>query len=427
MLLKRTALLGLWGLAGAGLLTGCKSSAPPPATLPTVPVATVGRATLANDLMLTAEFLPYQDVDVMAKVAGYVKTISVDIGDHVQQGQVLAVLEAPEIQSDVARAKAGVAAAEANIVTAQAAVQRAEATAGIAKLSYQRIQDVATKDKGLVPRQELDVAQSRQMEAAAQLASAESSVQAAKEAKAGADQEYLRAQTMMGYATIRAPFAGVVTKRYASTGSMIQAGIASQTQAMPVVKLAQNNLLRLILPVPVNDVVEVKNGQAVDVNVSSLGRMLQGTVTRSADSVQDGDSDDGYRSRRAESRWFTGSGHVCGGSSASCRSSERIERAARCRGWPGHERPAGLCCPRWHRSSCDREDWPSNTQSRGNSLGTAGGRQSDCWPSYRPVRRRTSGRTGCRLREWPKYLVREAQCPDFPFATHISSWCCVSW
>jgi RND family efflux transporter MFP subunit len=285
MLLKRTTLLSLC-LAWAGWLTGCKSSAPPPATIPTVPVATVGRATLSNDLTLTAEFLPYQDVDVMAKVAGYVKAISIDIGDHVQQGQVLAVLEAPEIQSDVARAKAGVAAAEANIVTAQAAVQRAEAGAGIARLSYQRIQYVAAKDKGLVPRQELDVAQSRQMEAAAQLASAESSVQAAKEAKAGADQEYLRAQTMMGYATIRAPFAGVVTKRYASTGSMIQAGIASQTQAMPVVKLAQNNLLRLILPVPVNDVVDVKNGQAVDVNVSSLGRTLQGTVTRSADSVK---------------------------------------------------------------------------------------------------------------------------------------------
>jgi len=286
MLLRRTTLLSLVSLVGVGLITACKSSAPPPATILTVPVTTVGPATLANDLTLTAEFLPYQDVDVMAKVAGYVKTISVDIGDHVQQGQVLAVLEAPEIQSDVARAKAGVAAAEANIVTEQAAVQRAEAAAAIAKLSYQRIQDVATKDKGLVPRQELDVAQSHQMETAAQLASAESSVQAAKEAKAGADQEYVRAQTMMGYATIRAPFAGVVTKRYASTGSMIQAGIASQTQAMPVVKLAQNNLLRLILPVPVNDVAGVKNGQAVDVDVSSLGRTLQGTVTRSADSVE---------------------------------------------------------------------------------------------------------------------------------------------
>jgi RND family efflux transporter MFP subunit len=279
-------LLSSLSFCSAGFLIACRAASAPVATVPTVPVATVEPATLSNDLTLTAEFLPYQDVDVMAKVAGYVKTISVDIGDHVTQGQVLALLEVPEALSDVARAKAGVAAAEANIVTAQAAVQRAEALAGIAKLSYQRIQDVAARDRGLVPRQEIDVAQSRQMEAAAQLASAESSVQAAKDTKAGADQEYLRAQTMMNYATIRAPFAGVVTKRYASTGSMIQAGIASQTQAMPVVRLAQNNLLRLILPVPVNSVAGVKNGQSVDVNVSSLGRTLQGTVTRSADSVQ---------------------------------------------------------------------------------------------------------------------------------------------
>jgi RND family efflux transporter MFP subunit len=283
---RQVALLGLLGTGGVRLLTGCKPATAAAAPTPVVPVAIVQTATLDNDLTLTAEFLPYQDVDVMAKVAGYVKTVSVDIGDHVQQGQVLAVLEAPEILSDVARAKAGVAAAEANIVTAQAAVQRAEAAANIAKISYQRIQNVAAKDAGLVPKQELDVAQSRQMEADAQLASARSSVEAAKETKVGADQEYVRAQTMIDYATIRAPFTGVVTKRYASVGSMIQAGTASQTQAMPVVRLAQNNLLRLILPVPVNAVAGVKNGQAVDVNVSSLGRTLQGTVTRSTDSVQ---------------------------------------------------------------------------------------------------------------------------------------------
>jgi RND family efflux transporter MFP subunit len=283
--LKRVAFVSLLGASGAGMLTACKPSAPSATPVPTVPVATVGTATLANDLTLTGEFVPYQDVDVMAKVAGYVRSISVDIGDHVQQGQVLAVLEAPEILSDVARARAGVAAAQANIVTAEAAVQRAGAADDMTKLSFQRIQNVANRDKGLVPRQDIDLAQSKQMETNAQLASANSSVQAAREAKAGADQEYIRAQTMMGYTTIRAPFTGVVTKRYASTGSMIQAGIASQSQAMPVVRLAQNNVLRLILPLPVSDVGGLKDGQPVEVVVSSLGRTLQGTVTRFADSV----------------------------------------------------------------------------------------------------------------------------------------------
>jgi RND family efflux transporter MFP subunit len=270
----------------AGLLTSCKSAPPAASPPPTVPVATAAPATLENDLTLTAEFRPYQEVDVMAKVAGYVKSIGVDIGDHVRQNQVLATLEVPEIQDDVAKARAAVAAADANIVTAQAAIQRAQATENMAALSFKRIQDVATRDPGLVPRQDVDVAQSKQMEAAAQLASANSELKAAQEGNAGAESEYARAQTMMQYATIRAPFNGIVTKRFANTGSMIQAGISSQTQAMPVISLAQNDLLRLILPVPVSDVAGIRDGQPVEVNVTSMARKLQGKVARYADSVQ---------------------------------------------------------------------------------------------------------------------------------------------
>jgi len=186
----------------------------------------------------------------------------------------------------VAKAKAAVAGAEANIVTAQGAVLRAQAGANIASLSFKRIQDVASKDPGLVPRQDVDVAQSRGLEAAAQLASANSQLRAAQESKAEAEAEYSRTLAMMRYATIRAPFNGVITKRFANTGSMIQAGISSQTQAMPVVTLAQDNVLRLILPVPVSDVAGIRDGQPVDVNIVSMGRTLRGKVTRYADSVQ---------------------------------------------------------------------------------------------------------------------------------------------
>jgi RND family efflux transporter MFP subunit len=222
----------------------------------------------------------------MAKVAGYVRVIHVDIGTHVAQNAVLAKLEVPEIQDDVAKTKAGVAAAEANITTAQATVQRAQARADIARISFQRIRDVAARDKGLVPQQEIDVARARQLEAAAQLASADSGLKSAEQSKAQAESEYARAQAMMGYATIRAPFAGVITKRYANTGSMIQAGISSQTQAMPVVRLAQNSVLRLVLPVPVSAVADIRDGQNVDVEVTSTGRRLQGKIARYADSVQ---------------------------------------------------------------------------------------------------------------------------------------------
>lgn len=285
VMIQRAAVIGVLA-AGSGLLTSCTAKAVPTTSAPFVPVATAGYASLENNLVLTAEFHPYQEVDVMAKVAGYVKEINVDIGDHVRQNQVLATLEVPEINDDLAKAKAGESAAEADVVTAQAGVQRARAAAGIAKVSFERIQDVATRDRGLVPKQDVDVAQSREAEADAQLASTISALKAAEDAKAEADSEYSRASAMVQYATIRAPFTGVITKRYANTGSMIQAGISSQTQAMPIVRLAQNDLLRLILPVPVSDVGGVKDGEPVDVNVVSLGRWLKGTVTRYADSVQ---------------------------------------------------------------------------------------------------------------------------------------------
>ena len=282
----RALAVGLITAFSACILTSCKSSAPPPAEVPTVPVATVGPATLQNNIVLSAEFEPFQDVDVMAKVAGYVKDIRVDIGSHVKTGQVLAVLEVPEIRDDLQKAQAGVATAEANVVTAQAGIERAQAAANIAHLYFQRINDVASKNKGLVPLQDVDVAQSRDAEAVAQLASARSDLRAAQDSKAAADSEYARAGAMLQYATITAPFNGVVTKRYANTGSMIQAGISSQTQAMPVVRLAQNDLLRLTLPVPVTDAAEVKDGQPVDVNVSNPSRTIRGTITRYADSVQ---------------------------------------------------------------------------------------------------------------------------------------------
>ena len=272
--------------AGAScLLTSCRQPVVAAADAPTVPTATVHPANLSNELVLTAEFTPYQDVDVMAKVAGYVKNIRVDIGDHVCEGDLLATLEVPELQDEKAKATAGLAAAEANIITARGAMKRAEASANIAHLSFQRIQDVAIKQPGLVPKQEVDVAQAHDLEAAAQLAGAQSGLQSAEHQKAQASSEQSRADAMLQYATIRAPFAGVITKRYASTGSMIQAGISSQTQAMPVVRLAENSLLRLTLPVPMSAVPDIHNGDPVSVNVTTLGRTFPGKITRFSDSL----------------------------------------------------------------------------------------------------------------------------------------------
>jgi RND family efflux transporter MFP subunit len=246
-----------------------------------VPVIGVSRSNLASNLVLTGEFVPYQEIDVMAKEAGYIKSIRVDIGDHVRAGQLLAELEIPEMQNDIERATAGAEASKADIETAQGNLTRAKSAHDIAELSYKRILDVSKKEPGLIPQQEVDVAHSRELETGAQVVAAEANLQTAKRKLAMANAEQSRWRTLEKYTVISAPFTGVITKRYANTGAMIQQGTSSDTQAMPVVRLSQNDLLRLIVPVPESAVAGVRVGSTVDVTVASLGRTFPGRVTRS--------------------------------------------------------------------------------------------------------------------------------------------------
>jgi len=249
-----------------------------------VPVAKAARLDLANDLVLTAEFEPFQQVDLMAKVSGYVRSISVDIGDRVRTGQVLATLEIPEMEDDLTRAAASIDQAQAEIVTAADELHRAEAAHEMAHLSYSRIADVLKREPGLVPQQEVDEAHSRDLVAEAQVSTAKSNLKTAEQHARVSRADQGRVETLHKYLTITAPFEGVVTKRYANVGAMIQAG--TSTQAMPVVQLSQNNLLRLILPVPESSVGRVRVGETVDVRVPSLGRTFPGRVARLAEKVQ---------------------------------------------------------------------------------------------------------------------------------------------
>jgi RND family efflux transporter MFP subunit len=255
--------------------------------LPTVAVAKAARADLSSALVLTAEFEPFQDVDVMAKISGYIRQINVDIGDRVRAGQVLATLEIPEMQDDVTRAAAAIDQAGAALATAKDELQRAESAHDIAHVSYSRIQDVSKSEPGLVPQQEVDEARSRDLVAEAQVSAAKSRIAEAEQRIRVAQADQARLKTMYQYAVITAPFAGVVTRRYANTGSLIQAGTASQTQAMPVVRISENGLLRLALPVPESAVPLVHLGEPVDVQVSALHRTFRGRVARFADNVDE--------------------------------------------------------------------------------------------------------------------------------------------
>jgi RND family efflux transporter MFP subunit len=252
---------------------------------PSVAVVKATRADLSSDLLLTAEFEPFQEIDVMAKVSGYVREINVDIGDRVREGQVLATLEIPEMQDDLRRAAAAIEEANAELTTARDELQRAESAHYMAHLSYTRVQDVSQREPGLIPRQEVDEVHSRDLVAEAQVSAAKSHITVCEQRIHVSRAEEARFKTLYKYAVITAPFSGVVTKRYANTGSLIQAGTASQTQAMPVVRLSQNSLLRLALPVPESGVPLVHLGEPVDVRVSALHRTFPGRVARFADKV----------------------------------------------------------------------------------------------------------------------------------------------
>ena len=270
-----------------GICTGCstRTSAAPQQT-PVVAASRAVRMDLRNDVTLTAELQPYYEVDVMAKEAGYIRHMLVDIGDHVKAGQLIGVLEIPELGDDLERAKADVQTAVAEQSAAEQDRKRAVAAEAIAHLSYTRILDVSKKEPGLVPLQEVDVAHSRDLEAEAQVASAEQSVQATISRLEAARASLGHENALIEYTRIVSPLNGVITQRYASDGAMIQAGISSNTQAMPVVHVAEDDELRLMLPVPEAYVGTIHDGESVSVTVPALNRTLSGTVTRFADRVQ---------------------------------------------------------------------------------------------------------------------------------------------
>lgn len=266
-------------LAGCGAEPG-ETARPEAGRVTTVPVERVGRHDLTRELDVAAEFRPFQEVEVHAKVAGYLKSIAVDVGDHVAAGQVVAVLEVPEYAEELAHATATERRTELDVVRSRSEVKRTEATYLMRKVAYERLQAVSKARPNLVAQQEVDSSAAQYREAEGQWESAKAALAATEQQVNVSSATKERVRTMMNYLKITAPFAGVVTKRYAHPGAMIQAGTASQTQAMPVVRISQIHRLRLVLPVPESAVSRVKLGGAVEVRVDALQQVFQGRVAR---------------------------------------------------------------------------------------------------------------------------------------------------
>lgn len=255
------------------------------ADIPPAAVARVERRNLGSSLSIAGEFKPFQDVDVHAKVAGYIRQINVDVGDHVKEGQTIAVLEVPELAAQLTGAEAAVRAAEEQIRKAQGDVQRAKSSHAAAHSAYVRLKQAADSRAGLVAQQEVDDSEAKDLETEGQTASAEAELAAAKQQLEVAQANNKQYSALSGYTRIVAPFAGVITNRYADTGALVAAGTSSSTQAIPVVRLAQTSKLRLVLPIPESLAAQIHLGDPVKVQVQALNQEIEGKVSRFADSL----------------------------------------------------------------------------------------------------------------------------------------------
>ena len=252
--------------------------------LPFAAVSTAKRQTISNSLSIAGQFVPYQNVELHAKVAGFIRNINVDIGDRVHKGQVLAVLEVPELVAQVDEAQASVHHAEEEIQRAKSDVSRAEADNVALHANANRLEQASKARPGLIAEQELDDATAKDRASAAQVDAAKSALAAAQQQLAVAKANQQHYSALRNYANIVAPYDGVVTWRYSDTGSLVQAG-TSNGNTQPVVTIAQVDVLRLRIPVPEWLTARVRIGDKADVHVQATGEHFAGKVARFTDAL----------------------------------------------------------------------------------------------------------------------------------------------
>jgi RND family efflux transporter MFP subunit len=285
---KRIIVVSLVAVASIGLLIMYGHKAKANQEDPQVRAAAVAvaqRRPLSNAITLSGEFRPFQEVDVHAKVAGYIRVIHVDVGDRVRKGQVMAILEVPELRAELQGTDAAARRSKDAVRRAKSDLQRAQSVHDAAHLNYSRLKDASATRPGIIAQQELDDAEAKDKESEAQISAGEAALSEAAnqlDVAVASQQQYT---ALADYTNIVAPFDGVVTKRYADTGALVQAGTSSSTQAMPVVRVAETDVFRLILPVPESAVPQVHLGSSVQVRVPALNRNFEGKVARLADAV----------------------------------------------------------------------------------------------------------------------------------------------
>ena len=266
------------------------------ATPPLVNAARVTRAG-TSDASLPGTITPITEAYVFARAAGYLKARYVDIGDRVSAGQLLAEIDAPDLDQQVTQAEAALSQAEGQLGQAEATLKQLIATRDLADITWQRYQ-VLTKT-GAVSRQAGDIQQTASKTAEANVTAGEKNVVAAKEFVRAGKATLDRLITLQGYEKIRSPFDGIVTARNVDVGALISATGSSQGPARPsqaapsdfpssgeIFRVAQIGRLRVLVSLPQSEAQNIHVGQPASVSIEEFqNRPFPGQITRTSNSL----------------------------------------------------------------------------------------------------------------------------------------------
>jgi RND family efflux transporter MFP subunit len=262
---RAPALLGVMAVlaaSGAVMLAGCSDSNSQPPPPEPLAVATVQPCDIRQVLEVPGEFTPYQEIDVDAKVRGYVKHLNVDIGSMVKAGDMLATLEVPELADELRRA-------DDQVHEAEHEVSRTKALYEDRHLVYTRLAGVMQEQPQLIAQQEVDEAKAKSDSSFEAFTSSQSGLEAARSNRA-------RLADMTQYTHITAPFAGAISARHVNTGSLVGEGSGDT----PIFHLVEVDHLRLVVDVPEAAVPDVREGTLAMVNIASLPDPIQLKVSR---------------------------------------------------------------------------------------------------------------------------------------------------
>ncbi len=234
------------------------------------------------EISLPASMQAIQEAGIYARLDGYMKTRNVDIGDHVKAGTLLAEIEAPEIDQQLAQTNATLAHSVAALAQAKANQKQTETRRDLAKITVDRWKQLVTK--GVVSKQDGDEKESAYEAAVADFEAAQSNVTAAESDITAQKANVSRMDQMRSFERVVAPFDGIITARNVDAGALISAGSASDKRE--IYRIAKTDELRIFVNVPQSYSVAIHPGETAVIRVNEFqGRTFPGKIIRTSDSL----------------------------------------------------------------------------------------------------------------------------------------------